>query len=259
MGDRKQTYMNQKIVLYTAVFGDSYGIIPQEKIEGVDFVCFTDTIKKVPKPWKAVAFKNDKINDHLKNRHVKLLPHLYFKDYDISIYIDSNFLIIGDVHQLVLQLNDFKMATFCHTQSDDARNCIYDEYEAILNLAQKTGKYKDDPVIIKNQIDAFKQEGYPENNGLIKGGVLIRKHNDTAIIQLMTDWWNIVATQSKRDQLSFNYVAWKYNFKPTIIPGDIRFGNPYFYFLATARKSYSTRILKYRVKKCLGMIKHPAV
>ena len=42
----------------------------------------------------------------------------------------------------------------------------------------------------------------------------------------MEDWWKIVSTQSKRDQLSFNYVAWKNNFVPTIINGDLRRGNP---------------------------------
>lgn len=248
--------LQNKIVVYTGAFGKEYGVVPQKKVEGVDFICFTDDEKKVPKPWKPIILDN-KLSDHLKNRHLKLLPHHYFKEYTISIYMDSNFLIVGDLHKLIKQLKTFKVAFFDHNQSDDARNCIYKEYEAIISLGQEKGRFKDSPEVMEDQIIFLKKEGYPKNNGLIKGGVIIRKHNYKDVIKLMEDWWQIVSTMSKRDQLSFNYVAWKNNFTPTIINGDLRKNNPYFYFLASARKSYTKRLLKYKVKKFFGVIKHP--
>ena len=246
-----------KLVVYTGAFGDAYGFVPQKKIEGVDFLCFTDNIKKVKYPWKPIELKADQENEVLRNRHPKLLPHLYFQNYDVSIYIDSNFLIIGDLFSLINKLGNFKMATFDHTQTDDARNCIYEEYEAILEIGKQNGSYKDAPSIMKDQIDLLRKEGYPEKNGLIKGGVLIRKHNDAKVIKVMEDWWEMVSTRSKRDQLSFNYVAWKNNFKSAIIDGDVRRGNPYFYFLTSARKSYTMKLLKYKIKKFFGIKKHP--
>lgn len=246
----------EKIVIYTGAFGENYGIVPQKPIENVDFICFTDNEKKVPKPWKALVLK-DNLSNHLKNRHPKLLPHHYFKEYDISIYIDSNFLIIGDIFQLIKKLGNFKLAIFDHNQTDDARNCIYEEYEAILELGKNQGVYKDDVKVMQKQINWFKEEGYPKNFGLIKGGVIIRRHNDESVIKLMEDWLKIVSTMSKRDQLSFNYVAWKNKFKYTTINGDLRTNNPYFYFLASARKSYVRRLLKYKLKKFFGIIKHP--
>ncbi|WP_075340870.1 glycosyltransferase domain-containing protein [Tenacibaculum agarivorans] len=246
-----------KIVIYTGAFGENYGFIPQKKIDGVDFFCFTDDETKIVSPWKPMKLKFDSNNEVLKNRHPKLLPHEYFKDYDISIYIDSNFLIIGNIHKLLDSLDDFKMATFDHSQSDDARNCIYKEYNAILELGKSRGVFKDDPDIMKKQIDSFKSEGYPENNGLIKGGLLIRKHNDSEVIKVMEDWWEMVSTRSKRDQLSFNYVAWKNNFTSKIIAGDLRRGNPYFYFLSAAQQNYSFKLLKYKVKRFFGIKKHP--
>ena len=147
--------MRKKIVIYTAAFGEAYGFVPQKKIKGVDFFCFTDDIKKVVSPWKFMNVKFEFGNNILKNRHPKLLPHLYFNNYDISIYIDSNFLIVGDIYELLNSLNNFKMATFDHSQSDDSRDCIYKEYQAILDLINTTGKVKDNPEVMSKQIAAL--------------------------------------------------------------------------------------------------------
>lgn len=248
----------RKLVIYTIALGPDFGFVPQKSIEGVDFFAFTDDPKKVCKPWKPILVKDDiKDKERLRSRHPKLLPHLYFSDYDVSIYIDSNFLIVGNIIELLEKLNGFQMALFDHNQSDDIRNCVYQEYEAILELGKRRGVYKDNPKVMEQQIQFFKDQNYPPENGLICGGVLIRKHNDPQVIKLMEDWWGFVSTQSLRDQLSFNYVAWQNKFNYTIIPGDIRTGNPYFYFLASNRKNYLWRLLKYRIKHLLNYKLHP--
>lgn|SRR5690606_11964827 len=99
------------------------------------------------------------------------------------------------------------MAVFSYEfTSPDSRTCIYEEYEAILEL-RKTGVYKDDEDVMKRCIQHLKSNGYPSNNGLIKSSCLVRRHNCTTIIKVMVDWWDMVLNFSKRDQLSFNYVA----------------------------------------------------
>jgi len=65
---------------------------------------------------------------------------------------------------------------------------------------------------------------------LICGGVIIRKHNESDCIKAMEDWWSEIKYHSKRDQLSFNYVAWKNDFKFNYLDGDIR-DNQYFNFI----------------------------
>ncbi|CAM4164961.1 glycosyltransferase domain-containing protein [Zobellia nedashkovskayae] len=248
----------RKIAIYTVAFGTNFGFIPQKKIKDVDFFAFTDDKKKVLKPWKPILVKeNIKDNERLKARHVKLLPHLYFSDYDISIFIDSNYLIIGDIEKLLESLGNFQMGIFDHNQCDDARNCVYKEHEALLELGRQRGVYKDNPDVMEKQIKFLKSEDYPTENGLIFSAVLVRKHNDPQVIKVMEDWWGFVSTQSLRDQLSFDYVAWKNKFKYTIIPGDLRTGNPYFYFLASNRKSYLWRLIKYRIKNLLNYKLHP--
>ncbi len=238
-----------RIVVYTAAFGNKFGFVPQKKQKGVDFVCFTDNLKKVPKPWKGILINNNNLKDNsLKNRHIKLLPHLYFKDYDYSIYIDSNYLVIGDLKKAVTEIGQHPMGIFDHNQASDKRDCVYDEYEAILALGTRKGKFKDVPTAMKKQIEFIKNEGYPKNNGLIFAGVLIRKHNEPKVIQVMEQWWSFVSTQSKRDQLSFDYVAWKNNFKPYVFKGDLRRNNEYFYNLGSNRKNYWKKLLQYKLK-----------
>ncbi|MBL86635.1 MAG: hypothetical protein CMO82_08255 [Winogradskyella sp.] len=124
-----------------------------------------------------------------------------------------------------------KMACFDHNRNAiGKRNCIYEEYQAILDYEEKKGVQKDHPEVMRKQIDRFKKEGYPKNNGLITAPILIRKHSDPEIIKVMEAWWKIVLNESKRDQLCFNYVVWKHNFTNyEFIDGDVRKRNPWFY------------------------------
>ena len=72
---------------------------------------------------------------------------------------------------------------------------------------------------------------YPRNNGLIVSGILLRKHNEEDVKVTMEKWWEELKYGSKRDQLSFDYSAWKTDLKFNYISGDIR-NNKYFHLLS---------------------------
>jgi len=119
----------------------------------------------------------------------------------------------------------------------DSRNCAYEEAQTILDLGAKNMKltpgrgmynYKDNPKIIVKQFDKYSKLNYPENNGLITGMVILRRHNEKDCIQTMEDWWKEIKYGSKRDQLSFNYCAWKNDLKFNYMDGDSR-NNEHFY------------------------------
>ena len=65
---------------------------------------------------------------------------------------------------------------------------------------------------MSEQTERYRQEGYPEHNGLIESAILVRELKDQRLISLMEAWWQEVLHGSKRDQLSFNYVCWKHDF-----------------------------------------------
>jgi hypothetical protein len=251
--------MNKKIVVYTAIFGNYSGLVDQPKLKNVDYICYTDRKNLKSKRWQMVYVPQPvKEDDTRSSRYYKILAHKHLsEEYDTSVFIDGNVLILKDFSDLITEkLNRNKMAYFDHNQSKgDARNCIYKEYEGILELEDTLGIIKDSKGIMKKQVEGIKAAGYPKNNGLIASSVLIRKHFDQEVIDLMEAWWHMVLNQSKRDQLSFNYVAWKLNFKSlALIDGDVRKGNPWFYTI-THRQKYGSKVRRVLMNRLLGFKK----
>tara|TARA_R110001606_G_scaffold99237_1_gene219040 strand:+ start:7259 stop:8911 length:1653 start_codon:yes stop_codon:yes gene_type:complete len=215
-----------KKVVYTAIFGGYDTLLdPKSVLPGVDYICYTDSnitsdiwqIKKVP------AMYGDSTRCA---RKYKLLPHRYLKEYDVSLWVDGNINIHGNIDDFIesnLRLSN--IAVYDHMQCFDKRNCIYQEAQAIFYFGNKNGNFKDNPVTIQKQMERYLTDSYPEQNGLISSGVILRKHNSTDVIDCMEHWWNEVKYGSKRDQLSFNYSAWKTELKYTWIHGDIRDNN----------------------------------
>ncbi len=182
------------------------------------------------------------------------MPHKALPEYDASVYIDGNYLIKKDIRPLVEKVfSNAPMGIFDHNQCSDARNCVYDEYDAIISLQHKRGKLKDDPLIMKQQIQYYKNEGYPKNQGLIFAAVLIRKHHIPIVDNTMEFWYNQILNWSKRDQLSFNYSAWKTGLKSYYIPGNLR-RHEYFFLLSKHRSDYRWKYFKYRLKRLIGLI-----
>lgn len=224
--------MNKKVI-YTSIFGD-YDTLPDITYHppGFDFICFTDSDIQAS-GWKVIKVL-PLYNDNTRNaKKYKILPHRYLKDYEISIYIDGNFSVTKDINELIdSYLIDANAAFHNHSKTAlDPRNCIYQEANIILSFGKRNMQlwpergmlnYKDNPETIIKQVQKYQSEGYPQNNGLIKGGIILRRHNEKECINAMESWWSEIKYHSKRDQLSFNYVAWKTNFKFNYMPHDIR-------------------------------------
>ena len=97
-----------------------------------------------------------------------------------------------------------------------------------MKLATTKLKYKDNMNIIHSQVDRYRKEGYPENNGLARTTVVFRRHNEDDVIVNSEGWWTEMKYGSRRDQISFNYVAWKHDLKFNYIQEDID-DNEYFH------------------------------
>ena len=71
-------------------------------------------------------------------------------------------------------------------------------------------------------MERYIQNGYPQNNGLGFTCGLVRYHNRPILKNAMEMWWTEIKYGSKRDQLSFNYVAWKNKLNFVYLPEDGR-------------------------------------
>ena len=244
-----------KLAIYTAIFGGYDGLIPQTKNKNIDFICFTDQPLK-SRSWRVVQveplFQDDLSRS---SRLYKIKPHLWLPEYEKSIYVDGNFIVRGNVVKLADELLAQKpMWAFDHACSKgDQRACIYEEHRAIVKMYQETGNLKDKLEVMAAQVERYRQEGFPEGAGLINGGVLIRAHHHPDVIHTMNIWWEEVVSGSKRDQLSFNYAAWKTGLSVGYLRENIR-RNPWFFMMGTHRKDYSAKLIRYRLKRLVGLV-----
>ncbi|CAM8483525.1 DUF616 domain-containing protein [Escherichia coli] len=214
--------MNNKYVIYTGIFGGYDHLIePQVELhENIHLVCFTNNPELTSKKWKVIMIGDDNISDHMLNRKVKVLPHLFLQDYEYSLYVDGNIFLKNNFLNFFERYckGEFLMALPRHLD----RYCIYEE--AKICILQK----KDNVSLINKQMDFYQSQGYPKNNGLYENNILLRKHNDDLIRKIMEDWWEQLNTWSKRDQLSLCYVFWNHKFTPQILIESSRISNKYF-------------------------------
>lgn len=217
-----------KIVIYTCITRgyDSLKLISRELLRpNIDFCCFTDNLNcRYNNNWKIFP-----IPDFAKNlspvksqRLIKILPHRCFptNEYDASLWIDANIVIKKDLTNFFEQ-HDLSISPL-FVNRHPIRTCVYEEEKAILRF-KKDIKENTTP-----QINRYRAENYPKNNGLAETNVLYRNHNDVNC-QIMSNTWAAELLQgSHRDQLSFDYACWKTGFKYEWIKPEFKVFGKYF-------------------------------
>ncbi len=206
-----------KGVIYTAITGGKDVLRePRHLLPGVEYVCFTDDPHLTSKAWmvRLIEFAND--DPILVARRPKLLAHLYLQDFDWSLWIDGNRGIRGDLAPFIGE--HLGLGAFLGFRQY-ARTCAYQVAEACIELG------KDRPEVLLAQVARYRSLGMPEGRPVVASGVLLRRHNDPAIIQTMELWWREVEAGSRRDQLSLPYVLWSH---PTDFHWFYGGGRPYF-------------------------------
>ena len=122
-----------KKVVYSAIIGGYDEPFPFIKQEGFDYFLFSDrnynntnwTILPIPKYILSFNLSNFK-----KQRYIKVHPHLFFKDYEISIYIDASYTIKDDLNKFLLRLLSPKYNLYFIQHP--VRNSIFQEISAVI-------------------------------------------------------------------------------------------------------------------------------
>jgi len=231
--------MTGKLLVYSCVTGsydDVYAGILASKMafsEGTSYALYTDQLapgsptrqykltgagnswELRPLLWQHPLCKRRTARWHKANSH--LIPD----DVEHTLWIDGSQQIKEGVllrSQLVEPLQDMSdLASFKHPE----RTCVYQEL-----MACRRWK-KDNFALMKQQMETYKEEGYPPYNGLVETACVLRAHRKTHVTQFNQLWWQQMDQHSFRDQLSFNYTAWKLGHTFGIIPGH-RTDSPYF-------------------------------
>lgn len=205
-----------KIAVYTANIGLYDNLQEPEFISSdIDYYCFTDNKSYKSDIWN-VRYINNKCTSPEENarlvRHYKFFPAEHLPNYDISIWVDSKYKIIGDLRRYTaLYSHGSPMLSFPHF----FRDCIYDEAATCIDIG------KGNPAMICNQINNYRLNRYPQHHGLYENGCIVRWQKDKQLKKIMNDWWKEINQHSLRDQISLPYVFWKNNFLPDICDLDI--------------------------------------
>lgn len=190
-----------KIAVYTCITGDYDKLIEPSNVDSrFDYFCFTDNDKQINSPWFLKSMALPELDNKDKNRYVKMHPHIFFSDYDITIYIDGNVRIVGDLYELVAEIDELEGCFFAYAHAE--RDCVYSEAAACSYFSH------DWIWRIVKQMREYSFNNYPMNNGLVSANILIRKNN-SMLEMLMDAWWNAYSSGVKRDQLSLSFVAWQ--------------------------------------------------
>jgi hypothetical protein len=201
----------KRIAIYTAIFSDRDAY--REPPNG-DFDTFLFTDRPVPTEHAQVRLVPPIFKDPVRNaRLVKLLPHVFLPDHEITVWMDGSVeMRHPGVDALVdRHLLESGLATFRHAD----RDCLYQEAASCIE------QRKDDPAVIAAQVTSYRQAGYPDNAGLVETAVLLRRSLEPEVVAFDEAWWAELRDHSRRDQLSFNYVAWKRSFRYATMPGTV--------------------------------------
>lgn len=215
------------LTIYTAITGKISDELRKPSGEGsqpapgVEFICFTDREKygTTYGPWTVQhpVWTHPSVPRRTARWH-KAMAHFLFPQSRYSMWIDGCFELKIYPLDLLHYLEKVDVATFKHPE----RDCIYQERDACVRLK------KDFREVMDAQVARYRAERYPEHNGLVETTCVLRRHvRQVESLNLL--WWEEMARGSLRDQLSFNYCAWKLQ-TPYGFIGGARESCPYFTF-----------------------------
>lgn len=213
-----------ELVVYTCIMGKIGDRLypPHRWPEHRDFrlVCFTDQTETVrrEKSWEVRPPSYTHPVPRRAARAHKVLAHELFPDAAWTLWIDGCLTPNDDPAKILTAHEKHSLAVFKHEE----RGCLYEELEACIRLK------KDDPSLMRKQVDTYRKRGYPEKNGLAETTALLRKRS-SATEKLNKAWWREIEQGSLRDQLSFDYVAWQLKITYAHLQGG-RTKSPYFSF-----------------------------
>jgi lipopolysaccharide biosynthesis glycosyltransferase len=159
-----------------------------------------------------------------------MLAHKYLpKGAEWSLYIDADMVIKEPLTKLLNNLHEDTLFAACrHSYCGSVREEIED----------LVAKGMVDTTQIDNQWLRYAEWGFKDNLGISENGLLIRRHNDAHVVQLMELWWEEYQNGCLRDQVSL---------MPCMYQTDIM---PYFQFIEMdIRNNNFVDVMRHKVDK----------
>lgn len=212
----KEIDPEKRIAVYTCIIGGyddlrqpivcdlrcDYFFLGFEKPRNAGIFQWVDISTKIPK-------EIDLKDATRVNRYCKTHPHIFFPQYEYSIYVDGSIQVQKNVSHLIRKIGKLGIASYGIPSADDVYEAAVGIFYYCNAMGEENGKEK-----IRRQLQRYAREGFPYHFGLTENGVMVREHNNKSCIRVMETWWEEILNNSRRDQLSFMYAIWKNGFVP---------------------------------------------
>jgi hypothetical protein len=221
--------MNDRSIIYTAIAGGYDRLKPPCGTASLDGrshrMAFVDNPALCGGTnctgWQIEPMVSICMDPRMQAKKYKVLAHEVLPTgTEYSLWVDGSIAFSVNLHPGDLAskfLRDTDLALFQHPK----RRCLYAE----AHTCQL--KKLDDPAVMARQMNRYRVEGYPRDNGLAECSVILRRHTPK-VEQLNNLWWTEIVNGSSRDQLSFNYVCWKLGIRYSLFPGRLPWNNHFF-------------------------------
>lgn len=192
------------LVVYSALYGTKEPLNPDVFGPSAEHRCvlFTDNPDLRLPGVEVIHDPLDGLDPARASRRAKLRPHAYFPDAEWSIWLDNKSRLLMPPAEIIAILQANSSASF-HAFPHFRRDCVYEEGQAVWENGL------DDHRLVKERLDIYRAEALPERAGLIEGHFIVRRHHDPAVARFGDRWMEHVLRYSRRDQLSFPYLAHK--------------------------------------------------
>jgi len=205
-------------VVYTAVTA-GYPLHPViNRGSSWDFVCYAESPIE-SEGWQILPIDMTEMvvegkvspNDKAKiSKRIKILPHLFLRDRDVSIWIDSSLQFKKEVDLDGLVDEFLRSTSLMRVRRHPYRRCIYQEAQLLVQMGLDSWQS------VIRVIGPYRRQHFPRDFGLAELNFILRKHNEPSLVRFCDEWWTRVRDFSHRDQLSFNYLLW-------LMPIDVSF------------------------------------
>jgi hypothetical protein len=204
------------ITVYTCATNGRDTLREDQCTEGARFIAYTDQTDNCGSIWDHQRATSLFCSPRRNARMHKILSHQFIQSH-YSIWMDANVALKVPAELLIAEyLQGADLAVFTHR----SRSCLYDEAKRCLTIGV------DSSDVIEEQINYYRQEGFPEDAGLAESTVVIRRHTEQ-ICAFNNAWWSELCRYSVRDQISFMFAVRKTGLILNFIRPS-KYINPYF-------------------------------
>ena len=134
------------------------------------------------------------------------------------MYVDADMLLKESLNELLDTMADNRLMAACrHSYCASVRQEIND----LINKGMV------DAHQVEQQWQRYVEWGFEDDSGISENGMLMRRHNDARLAQLMELWWKEYQNGCLRDQVSLIPCIFRTDFMPyfQFIEMDIRNNN----------------------------------